>query len=370
MQSVLGAIVAQLRAWGMGERVIKTAVAVMLAWVLGSLLPGGSEHPYFAPLAALLSFQVTIAESLISAAQRIIAIVAGVILALGISQLLGVSVWSVGLITFLGLAIGVRLGFAAQGVTQVAVSGLIVLFIGGADNLSYAGYRILESVVGAAVGVGVNMLVVPPSYLSATQTLIQKLADSLAEQLDRLAQAISAGLSQELALNTLETARALQTPLRAAQTMMQRATTNLKYHPLRRSQEAQVERYQALLTVLEHNVIQARSISRSLYESSLATHAIDWANPSELTRSYARLLESLAQQMRSAAAFDSALIEQHKEQFEASRLQIEQLVLASGDTLTPMSWMQLGAVLASAERMSNELATLVPTEALARQEAA
>lgn len=363
MQSIIQAIVAQLRAWGMGERVIKTAVAVMLAWVLGSLIPGGLEHPYFAPLAALLSFQVTIAESLRSAAQRISAIVAGVILALGISQLLGVSVWSVGLITFLGLVVGVRLGFASQGVTQVAISGLIVLFIGGADNLNYAGYRIIESVVGAVVGVGINALVVPPSYLPATKAALHHLVDALADQLEALGQAIRKGLSPELAQSSLESARALQKPLDASRTAVQRAITNLKYHPLRRSQEAEVERYQAFMTMLEHNVIQVRSISRTVYESSRGNDAIGWAKPSDVTLAYATLLACLAQQLRNAPAFDSALNQQAKERFEASRREIEQLVVARGDALSSLTWMHLGALLASAERMSNELAELVPKEA-------
>ncbi len=358
MQTLFERLVAQLRAWGMGERVIKSAVAVMLAWELGSLLPGGSEHPYFAPLAALLSFQVTIADSLRLATQRIVGIVAGVILALAISQLLGVSVWSVGLITFLGLALGLRLHLAAQGLTQVAISGLIVLFIGGADNLSYAGYRILESIVGAVVGVCVNMFVVPPSYLDATQGALQKLADALADQLDRLAQAIGQGLPQEQAQSALETARGLQTPLSAAQAMMQRATTNLKYHPLRHAQEAQVEHFQAVMTILEHNVIQVRSISRTLYECSIGRDGFDWSEPSDLTLAYADLLGSLARQLRAIQQLEAADIAEGKAAFAAFRAAIERATTEGATRFTPLTWMHLGALLATAERLSNDLATL------------
>lgn len=369
MQIIFERLVAQLRAWGMGERVIKSAIAVMLAWELGSLLPGGSEHPYFAPLAALLSFQVTIADSMRLAAQRIVGIVAGVILALAISHWLGVSVWSLGLITFLGLALGVRLHLAAQGLTQVAISGLIVLFIGGADNIAYAGYRILESIVGAVVGVGVNMFVVPPSYLPTTQTAIQKLADTLADQLDRLADAISKGLSQELAQGALETARSLQTPLSAAQAMLQRATTNLKYHPLRHAQEAQVEHYQAIMTILEHNVIQVRSISRTLYECSLGAEGLDWSAPSALTLAYADLLASLAKQLRAIQNLDESLVAEGKAAFVAFRAEIDRVLAEGNAQFTPITWMHLGALLATAERLSNDLATLGATEEVLELEA-
>ena len=85
-------------------------------------MPGGTAHPYFAPLAALLAVQLTVAESISGAVQRVVGIVAGVAVALAVSRLVGETAWGIGLLVLLALAVGANLRLSAQGVAQVAIS--------------------------------------------------------------------------------------------------------------------------------------------------------------------------------------------------------------------------------------------------------
>jgi uncharacterized membrane protein YgaE (UPF0421/DUF939 family) len=352
-----------LQSIGIGGRILKTTFAVMLAWILGTQLPGGFSHPYFAPLAALLSFQVTIADSISSAMQRIFGIVAGVTLALVVTHLLGVSVWTVGLMVLLALTLGARLHLTPQGTSQVAVSAMIVLFIGNADSVYYAGMRVLESIIGAVVGVTVNALIAPPNYVPAAQASIRSLADAIAERLEKLAEAVDQGWSHFDQAALLENVRALRSPLSTAQTALAKAKTGLKYNLLHRTQQLQIEQLDQILNMLDHSVTQSRTIARVLFDSVTKYHVddLDWREPHALSTHYAEMLRALAMQVRALAEQQPEADLQAREQFITSRNQLE-LATQSIPGISPATWMHLGAVIASAERMSNDLLGDIPNE--------
>ena len=68
------------RAHGLGERVIKSAVAAVVAWLLAGLLPD-NPAPILAPLTAIFSINLTIAGSMRDAVQRVLGVVFGILLA-------------------------------------------------------------------------------------------------------------------------------------------------------------------------------------------------------------------------------------------------------------------------------------------------
>ena len=119
--------------------------------------------------------QLTVADSITGAAERVAAIVAGVGVALIVTRIMGESTLGIGILVLLSLALGSRLKLGPQAVTQVAVSAMLVLFTGNAHTLSYAGSRIVESVVGAVVGVSINALLVPPSSLPKARAALRAL---------------------------------------------------------------------------------------------------------------------------------------------------------------------------------------------------
>jgi uncharacterized membrane protein YgaE (UPF0421/DUF939 family) len=360
-----------LRLWGLGERTLKTALAASIAWELGALVPGGTAHPYFAPLAALLSMQITVAESIAGAAQRVAGIVAGVGVAMVVTRITGASAPGIGLLVLLSLVVGARLRLGPQAVSQVAISALLVMFVGNASSFSYAGSRIVESIVGALVGVAVNALLIPPSTLPQALKARQTLGEAVAAALHGLASALSDGLTLESAARSLSQARALSAPRAAAAAEMDRARTSLRYNMRRRAQLAAMARLEADNETLEHAVIQTRTLARALGDALAENtkgegHAKAgegettprWPALASLDTAVAALIDALATSVERFAGspggpspdLGAALAEAARR-----RHAVDLAVRAGLPKLTPDAWMRLGALLASADRMWADL---------------
>src|SRR5215207_1584568 len=119
-----------MRRMGLGERVLKTALAAGVSWQLAVWVPG-NDHPYLAPVSAVLLMQLTIAQSVDLAVQRNIGIAIGVIVAVAAFSIFGVHAWSISLVVLIALSGGIQLRLGQQAVQQVAVTALIVLLAGG-----------------------------------------------------------------------------------------------------------------------------------------------------------------------------------------------------------------------------------------------
>lgn len=351
MRSNLQTFKQTLSSWGLGGRVQKTTIAVMLAWLLSKQLPSDLAHPYFAPLAALLASQSTIAESISAALQRVWGIVAGVILALLVANWLGDSVWSVGMIVVLSLALGFRLGLSQQGTAQVAVSALIVMSMGNADNLNFGIVRVLESVIGAVVGVAVNALIAPPQYVSNAHQSIQALAQQLKQQLEYLADQLADGTLEQQQAALLKQIQALQTPLNQAQTALSKAKTSLKYNHRKGAQQQQIQQQEQQFSRLQRSITELQTMGRILFESQQATA---WPQAPTLHAEYAQLLRALAMQVLAIAENQHDAEQQARQQFIAIRYQVENKIPDLARVPSAV-WIEFAAALASAERMSTDL---------------
>lgn len=143
----------------------KTAVAAGFAWFIAADVLG-NNIPVFAPLAALLTVQVTVWDSLARGLQRVLGVVVGVLVAYGFARLAGINAWSIGLVIFVSLLAGRVLRLGQQGSIQVPVSALLVLVL-GATTGGYAVDRVVDTVVGAATGILVNLVIVPPTQIDS-----------------------------------------------------------------------------------------------------------------------------------------------------------------------------------------------------------
>ncbi|WP_369135394.1 hypothetical protein [Modestobacter sp. I12A-02662] len=183
------------RAWARHPRLglaVKAAVAAALAWTVAQAVPDpAGEYPYYAPLGAMLATTTTLAGSAREAAQTVAAIVAGAGIALAVDALAPPNVVTIALVVGAGVLLAgwQRLGSARSWVPTAA---LFVLIIGGQDPVGYVlGYAGLTA-LGAVVGVAVTAAF-PPLPLASSQAQLARLRDTLAAQLDDLAD----GLRQE-----------------------------------------------------------------------------------------------------------------------------------------------------------------------------
>jgi len=85
----------------------------------------------------------------------------GVLVAFGFARVAGIHAWSIALVVFVSILAGQALRLGQQGSVQVPVSALLVLVL-GATTGGYALDRVVDTAIGAACGILVNLVVVPP----------------------------------------------------------------------------------------------------------------------------------------------------------------------------------------------------------------
>ncbi len=183
------AVAAAARRWVRHPRwslAVKGAVAAALAWFVGVLAPEPfSDYPYYAPLGAVVATTSTLARSVRESVQAILAILVGAAIARGVDLVLSPSALSVALVVGLALLCAGWRRFGEMG-TWAVTSALFVLIIGNAAKVEFVGAYAGLVVVGAAIGVGINLLV-PPLPLTPTEEALDGLRDTLADQVEALA---------------------------------------------------------------------------------------------------------------------------------------------------------------------------------------
>jgi hypothetical protein len=127
-------------------------------------------------------------------------VVAGVLVAVAFAVVVPLEWWSIGLLILVSITIGQVLRLRAN-LIEVAISGMLVLGVGSLSAESAAWQRIAETLVGAAVGVAVNLLFPPKVATADAGRAIYGLAASVGELLQRAASELSehAGERHDLA---------------------------------------------------------------------------------------------------------------------------------------------------------------------------
>ncbi len=164
---------------------LRITVAAVASYVVATWLFPGSQ-PLLAPLTAMLVVQVTPVSLLASGLDRVVAVVAGVAVAVAFAAVVPLEWWSLGLLILVSITIGQALRLRAN-LIEVAISGMLVLGVGSLSAGSAAWQRIAETLVGAAVGIVANLLFPPKVASGDAGRAIDGLADSVSELLNRAA---------------------------------------------------------------------------------------------------------------------------------------------------------------------------------------
>jgi len=276
----------QLTWWGPPAlQAAKTAVAAGLSWFLAADVIGNSI-PVFAPLAALLTVQVTVWESVSRGLQRVLGVVVGVLVAYGFARLAGINAWSIALVIFVSLLAGRALRLGQQGSIQVPVSALLVLVL-GATTGGYALDRVLDTMVGAATGILVNLVIVPPTQLKGARTEVNNLAAALAALLRAIADGFvvpGADLTAHL-----QQARRLGDGINAASLAVERSEAATRLNPAARRDRPAAQKLQAAVGTLRVIERAARGIARALADAPSG-----WLPPDGLGKLLGQLLVTVA----------------------------------------------------------------------------
>jgi Aromatic acid exporter family member 1 len=261
--------------WTGVSQLLKTALATVIAWVLAAQVVG-LEQAYLAPWAALLTVHATVFGSLRRGVRQAGASVLGVLVAFAAGQLFGLSPVSVGGVILVGLLVG-SVGGLRDETTTTAATALIVLTNGYSDNGGILGARLLDTGVGIAVGLLVNLLVWPPLRDRSAASQI----DAVAEAVGRLVSEIAARLSGECGPADVDgwiaKTNALDRAIDRAWSVLAEARESGKLNPRRATARRMraAEGFDDILGRLGQAVAETRSMARTIGHARVPTSEWD-----------------------------------------------------------------------------------------------
>jgi uncharacterized membrane protein YccC len=183
----------RLKSWLAHPRLllaIKTSIAVGFAWLLAGLIPGAAEeYPYYAPLGAVISMSPTLMSSLKRGIQTLASLAIGILLATGVVLLSAPNVLTISVVVGVGMLIAGsrRLGTGAE---YVPTAALFVLIIGGQNADEYSIGYLVQMSVGIAVGLIVNVAILPPLNFSGAALRLGEFRSQLSSHLHDIGKAL------------------------------------------------------------------------------------------------------------------------------------------------------------------------------------
>jgi uncharacterized membrane protein YgaE (UPF0421/DUF939 family) len=350
--------------------VAKAALAAALAWALAVALTD-VPNPVLAPLAALITVRVSVRASVRHAFQRSAAVVLGVVLAIAIGDALGLNTLTVGLLT--GVSLGVAqllLRLPRPAATQVPVSILVVMAALASRHEDYAWERLLDTIIGAAVGVAVS-LVLPASRVTDARQTLGRLGSTLGGVLDDIGAGLHAPWTTEQTSEWRRTARVARERLvDEAREAVGNGREAAQWNVRDRRHIAELGRYEDALPRLERAAIGVSSIARGLDDHAHLTGGEHRAMPD-----MASFLGALGDLVRAQvdgvlgvvgdADGATALEEVRRRRAPCEQAAVRQVQQAIGGVAGPeeraeFEWMSYTALLVQADRIVDDPSAPLP----------
>jgi uncharacterized membrane protein YgaE (UPF0421/DUF939 family) len=326
-------------------QVLKTAVAAVLAWIICSLI-APEQIPVFGAIAAIIVVQPSVNQSFTRAIERSIGVIVGVVVAYLVALIFGAPSWLILVAIVISLLVGWALRFPQSSTVQIPISAMLVLSI-GAHTPGYAFERIIETIIGAVIGVVVNWLIVPPVAIQPAHDAVAALGREVAAVMDRLAGVLSEPSDQKSRGLLLIEARLLRTMQAKAQSALDAADESLRFNPRRSTHRDDLATDAELLKMLGVVVNRVVGMARSLndhFDESLPEEPTAQAISEELRRA-AHDLRLVMQN----AALPVEEVERLTDENPALTAPVQALVPS------PAHWMLIGSLLEDLRRVREEI---------------
>ncbi|GHF08446.1 FUSC family protein [Streptomyces morookaense] len=339
---------------------VRSTLAAVISYVVALQL-SREPLPLTAPLTALLVVQVTLYSTLTTSIRRVNSVVAGVLIAIGFSVLVGLTWWSLGLIILASLVIGrfVRVG---EFVPEVAISAMLVLGVTQVTQTAWD--RVLETLIGAVVGLMFDFLFVPPVWVQPAGDAIEELARRMRDLLLDIGREISGHMPVEEAAARLHAARRLDHDIVQVDASLRQAEDSLRLNP--RVKEGLLFRVvlRTGLDALEIAAVVLRVSARTLTDLAKERRG-EPLFPADVATALEEVFGHLARAVESFAVLITTQVRRSAEEAEArfarelaagrsSRDQAAELLLVRVRE-HPGQWQLHGALLAEIDRILDEL---------------
>jgi hypothetical protein len=356
-----------------------TLAATIAFLVLHAMYPTG--RPLTGPLTALLVVQATLFATLTTGLRRLLSVVAGVLLAVLVSAEVGLTWWSLAIIIAASIVLGqlLRLG---DHLLEVPISAMLVLGLWQPETAAMS--RVVETLVGAGVGVLVNVALPPNLRTRSAASTVERVSIEVSSTLERIATELPEGVTAEQAYGWLSQLRSLAHHVDQADAALHAAAESRRLNPRAVGTLDNLPVLRSGLDALEHSAVGLRALLRSIADGvqaaeQAATSSADagddvreqaGAPPAEaydeaLRQAFAALLSDLATSVRAFGALVRAEAEgssaaQEQSAAEAldalreTRARVTELLLVDATSSTRL-WELRGSLLMAVERVLREL---------------
>jgi Aromatic acid exporter family member 1 len=351
-------------------RLTGTAIfAYLVALVLTT-----TSRPVLAPLTALLVAQVSLYQTLRSAVTKVASVVAGVLLAVGLSAAVGFTWWSLGLTILIGLGIGYALHLG-DNILEVPISAMLILSVGsGAAAVG----RVEETFVGAAAGLAAGLVLATPKVQPAEEA-IEDLCGKLAGLLDRITTALREGPVQDSAGDWLRRARSVGGEIRRVDEALREAEDSVRLNPRSLRLPPSTVSLRQGLESLEHEATAIRVLCRTLADftglDGEDNRLIDSGTRDRLAEALHEMSAALTVYGRLATERDAARhewleadLDRHLDLARDHQDRLSEL-LGTDPAARPVGWPLRGELIAHLDRLRTELRSGKPEHGTRRRRA-
>ncbi|WP_199440437.1 FUSC family protein [Umezawaea beigongshangensis] len=279
----------RLRRWqSTALPIVQSAVAAGLAWFVATG-PVGHEHPFFAPIAAVVCLGVSLGQR----PRRVAELVVGVSVGVGVGDVLiaqiGSGPWQIALVVALAMSAAVLLDGGAVIALQSASSAVLVATLlppsagGGLD-------RMVDALIGGLVGLAVTALL-PANPL----TVAHRQAKVVLGELSAALRGVATAVEEEdvvRATSVLSRLRTSQSAVDEFKAALKTGGEIATIAPIRWRRRGELDRYEAVATPVDYALRNTRVLARRAVAALRAGEREPDALP-DVLRSYADAVETL-----------------------------------------------------------------------------
>jgi hypothetical protein len=342
--------------------IARLTAAAVVSYLLTLALTSGAID-LTGPLTALLVMQASAYSTLKMGAVRVAAVLAGVLVATFVSVWIGLTWWSLGLAiaTSLVLARIFRLGEQAL---EAPISAMLILGV-TSPNVA-AEVRILNTLIGAGVGIAFNLIYPPALPTRRAARAMIDVAEAAAAPLDAASQALTEGpIRREQVQSWLDRVRAGARRLTSATKTVSSLKDSRRFNP-RALGTVDIEPVLSTgLQTVESCLLAIRALFVVLLAELPTEDKPDDPYGEELRAAFAVVLLDAADCIRAFGSLVLAEVEGREEEAERSLYESLEILRETQAILTELimvntqenksSWLLRGSILAAIEHLLNQL---------------
>jgi hypothetical protein len=349
-------------------RALRLSGAAVASYLVAHALSPNTT-PILAPLTALLVVQVTLSSTLWSGVERVVSVMAGVLLAVLFSAVVGLHWWSLGALIAVSIVLGQFLKLGPN-LIEVPISAMLVLAVGSNAAQHAATGRLSETAVGALVGAGANVIFPPALRTMDAGARVERFADRIARLLNEAAEQLSAGPAEDRPEQWMAQARRLSRHIPDIENEIIKADEGRQLNLRALGTPRTSSSVRDGLDALEHSLVAVRSMFRSILDG-MRSGAQRVPEPAEdeyaqdVRKAFALLLHDLADVVGSFGRMVRAQVVQDTPAeacqladaltaLREARARVTELLLL-GPRADPEYWELNVSLLATVERVLREL---------------